>query len=387
MPSLANVLADIPFAGGYYASQDRRERQGAQQLQQVGLLAQLQAQMVGAQEKQRAAARNAQYQAGLRPDMTPEQRLAHAAQFMGPEALGRMDQGRLDREAGRTATAENARLQRESIAENARLQREAHANNIILQGNQAIERVREAERERRITKEDADRREAGMRENMARLVAQLRPPQQPQPLVPIVGDDGQPRLATREEAHGKTPWAAGSALDAKLTGKKQLADMVDRLAASYDTLENQGAVVSPKKNVLSNVWERTAASGIGQTVAGFAGTKAQRERDSIASARASLMAALKAATGMSAQQLNSNAELQFYMQMATDPTKSIEANRDALAYFDKTYNLGLGLSGDPQRSAPLSRSSAGPIRPQGYQGPDRRAPSDEPPPGAVRRVR
>ena len=346
MPS----LADIPFLSGYTHQNAINQQQGANQLRQVGLLAQLQQQMQAQQEKQKAADMEARFRAGLRPDMTPEQRLAHAAQFMGPEALGRMDQGHLDRDAGRTATAENARLQRE-----------AHANNITLQFEQAIDRVRVAERERRITKEDADRREVGMRESMARLVAQLRPPQQPQPLVPIVGLNGEPILATREEAHGKTPWAAGSKIESINAGKQQLKDTVDRLAASYDNLETQGAVVSPTKNALSNVWERAAASGPGQFVAGAVGTQAQSERDSIASARASLMAALKSATGLSAQQLNSNAELQFYMQMATDPTKSIEANRDALAYFDKTYGLGLGLSGDPVRIAPARQSTGGAI--------------------------
>lgn len=358
---MANALSGIPFLSGYQAQTDANQQQGVQQLAQAGSLMQILGAMQQQAEKQKAAQREAAFRAGLRPDMTPEQRLAHAAQFMGPEALGRMDQGHLDRTAQRETTAETARLQREAIAENQRLQREAQEKNIRLQGEQAIERVRESERERRITKEDADRRELGMRESMARLVAQLRPAPQPQPLVPIVGPNGEPILASREEAHGKTPWAVGSKIEAINEGKKQLKDTVDRLAVSYDNLEKQGAVVSPEKNVVSNVWERAAASGVGQTVAGFAGTKAQRERDSIASARASLMAALKSATGLSAQQLNSNAELQFYMQMATDPSKSIEANRDALAYFDKTYGLGLGLSGDPVRIAPARQNTSGAI--------------------------
>jgi hypothetical protein len=354
-------LQDIPFLSGYLATQQSNQQQGLNELKQAGGLMGLLGEMQKQQQAQQAAQREAQFRSGLRPDMTPEQRLAHAAQFMGPEALGRMDQGHLDREAGRTATAENARLQRESIAENARLQREAQAHNIQLQGQQAIERVREAERERRITKEEADRREAGMRESITRLIAQLRPAPQPQPLVPIVGPGGEPTLATREEAHGKTPWAAGSAIEARNTGKQQLKDTVDRLAASYDNLEKQGAVISPTQNALRNVWERTAASGPGQFVAGAVGTKAQTERDMIGSARASLMAALKSATGLSAQQLNSNAELNFYMQMATDPTKSVEANRDALAYFDKTYGLGLGITGDPARIAPARQSTSGAI--------------------------
>ena len=111
MPSLANVLADIPFAGGYYASQDRRERQGAQQLQQVGLLAQLQAQMVGAQEKQRAAAKLQAFEtarAQLGRNATPEQLVALASQHVGPDDLYKIGTASQDRAATRDNTRQIA---------------------------------------------------------------------------------------------------------------------------------------------------------------------------------------------------------------------------------------------------------------------------------------
>ena len=236
MPS----LADIPFLSGWTQQNAIGQQQGAQQLQQVGLLAQLQQRMQAQQEKQKAADMEARFRAGLRPDMTPEQRLAHAAQFMGPEALGRMDQGHLDRDAGRTATAENARLQREAIAENQRREREAQAHNITLQGQQAIERVRVAERERRITKEEADRREAGMRESTARLIASLRPEKAPEAPVSIY-DDASPtgfRYGTRAEAVGQAaPAPSAFQRRADEVGQRQNAadyalSLVDRLESS-----------------------------------------------------------------------------------------------------------------------------------------------------------
>jgi hypothetical protein len=76
--------------------------------------------------------------------------------------------------------------------------------------------------------------------------------------------------------------------------------------------------------------------------------------------RPAILAELKNATGMSAQQLNSNAELQFYIQMATDPARGMPSNRAALAYLDKKYNLGLGLKADPTVEAALAR--ANPVR-------------------------
>lgn len=352
---------DIPFLSGFNAQTQQNQQQSAQQLAQAGGLMQVLGQLRAQAEKEKAAQRQEQFRSAivaLGPNPTQEQLAGVSGQFVDdPAKLLAVQQGSLDRAAAREAAATTAAATREQTAATATANREA----MLERQRERIDANIEAARQRGVDAENLRRMTIAGQESLARLAAQLRPAPQPQALIPIVGEDGNPVLATRENAEGKTPWAVGSKIEAKNEGKKQLKDTVDRLAASYDNLEKQGAVVSPEKNVVSNVWERAAASGIGQTVAGFAGTKAQRERDSIASARASLMAALKSATGLSAQQLNSNAELQFYMQMATDPTKSIEANRDALAYFDKTYGLGLGLSGDPVRIAPPRQSAAGTI--------------------------
>lgn len=140
-------------------------------------------------------------------------------------------------------------------------------------------------------------------------------------------------------------------------GKTELAASLDALSSYYDNLEKQGAVIDPKQSTLKNIWERAATTGVGQSIAGFAGTKAQTERDKINQARASIMAGMKQATGMSAQALNSNAELMFYLQMATDPSKSIRANRAALAHLDRRFNLGLNLPGDPDEEKRLSNTA------------------------------
>lgn len=161
---------------------------------------------------------------------------------------------------------------------------------------------------------------------------------------------------------GKTPDAAKKD-QAKESGKTRLSSTVDDLSTAYDELEKMGAVIDPNKSSVKNAYERVAASGPGQLVAGAFGTPAQTQRDIINQRRAGLMANMKEATGMSAQSLNSNAELMFYIQMATDPTKSIQANRAALHYLDKTFGLGLGVNADKDtvdeigKVAPKNRSS------------------------------
>ena len=53
-----------------------------------------------------------------------------------------------------------------------------------------------------------------------------------------------------------------------------------------------------------------------------------------------LLQAIMKATGMSAKQMDSNAELKLYLSTATDPTKGLQANMEALDRIEKLYGSG-----------------------------------------------
>jgi len=61
-----------------------------------------------------------------------------------------------------------------------------------------------------------------------------------------------------------------------------------------------------------------------------AGTPEQSLRNEIQSARLRLLQGIKAATGMSAQELNSNVELQQWLDSVTNPANDVESNRKIL---------------------------------------------------------
>ena len=61
-----------------------------------------------------------------------------------------------------------------------------------------------------------------------------------------------------------------------------------------------------------------------------AGTPEQSLRNQIQSARLRLLQGIKAATGMSAQELNSNVELQQWLDAVTNPANDVESNRAIL---------------------------------------------------------
>jgi hypothetical protein len=159
---------------------------------------------------------------------------------------------------------------------------------------------------------------------------------------------------------GKEP---GAALRQNKTeaGKSQLADDLENLRASYVALDKMRAIPSTERNVLSNIGSATAASGVGQLLGRAGGTEAQVERDVINSARTRLVNSIKNATGMSAQQLNSNVELQTMLKSISDPGQSIQAALRIIGDIEDAYVKGDGKM--PKRGAAAAPAAAGALSP------------------------
>lgn len=130
------------------------------------------------------------------------------------------------------------------------------------------------------------------------------------------------------------------ATNTKAEAKTQLTDIVGSLKKNYETLKEQGGIVSTSESGFGNLGARLSSSGVGQALGGAVGAKTQEERQKIEQTRPLLLNLIKNATGMSAQQMNSNAEMQLYLNAATNPQLSYEANLEALKNLDKLYGLG-----------------------------------------------
>jgi len=155
---------------------------------------------------------------------------------------------------------------------------------------------------------------------------------------------------------GKEPGAAIRENKAE-AGKSQLADDLDNLRSSFATLDKMRAIPSTDRNALSNIASATAATGLGQAAGRFVGTEAQVEREVINSARTRLINSIKNATGMSAQQLNSNVELQTMLKSISDPAQPIQA---ALRIIDDIENAYVKGAGMPKKNAPAAGKPAAP---------------------------
>ena len=126
---------------------------------------------------------------------------------------------------------------------------------------------------------------------------------------------------------------------AKVAGAGDVSTETMKIKNSYDRLFTGGGITDPSLSKTQNLAARASSSAVGQAVGSAFGTQNATERDKIAQSRPLLMGAIMKATGMSAKQIDSNAELKLWLSTATDPNKSYEANMEALQNIENLYGL------------------------------------------------
>jgi hypothetical protein len=140
-------------------------------------------------------------------------------------------------------------------------------------------------------------------------------------------------------------------------GKETLGDILSTAETLVKDLKNTGGMSSTSAGALSNLITSTQTGTAGQFLGGVFGTEAQSKRDQLKSVRLQLLNAIKQATGMSAQQLNSNVELQTYLKSLGSEGMTAEANLAIIDNLSKTY-LGKGMA-PPDKPKPGATPSSG----------------------------
>lgn len=124
---------------------------------------------------------------------------------------------------------------------------------------------------------------------------------------------------------GKEPTAA--AKEQKIMGAEEaLKGELDNLRFAYGKLNEAKAIPSTERSGVSNLGSSAQASDTGQFLGKVFGTTEQSLRDNIKSSNLRLLQSIKNATGMSAQELNSNMELKTWIDSLTDPKTAYETN-------------------------------------------------------------
>lgn len=217
---------------------------------------------------------------------------------------------------------------------------------------QAMLEQRILDREQRAADASATRQQ---RAEAAREAAQLR-----RDLMAMQKQIADQASADRRYAVDNRPNPAAAKADAAAAKADEAKGQVDNVVATlnsyYDALDKNGGIVNPDKGVLSNLGASISSSGVGQAVGRAVGTENQSARNSIKQARPLLLQYIKNATGMSAQQMNSNVELKLWLEAATDPQLDVRANREALGRIQQM----IGTGGQPAAPAAPGASPAAP---------------------------
>lgn len=141
----------------------------------------------------------------------------------------------------------------------------------------------------------------------------------------------------------------------KRGAQERVTGQLNTLADLYKSLDKAKAIPSTKRSLQENVGAYIASTTPGQILGRMGGTTEQTTRDEINQIKPLLIQEIRQASAMGAKGMDSEKELRFYLQAATDPTRSIESNMAALEVLDKAYGLGANIKAPEEAREELKK--------------------------------
>ena len=136
-------------------------------------------------------------------------------------------------------------------------------------------------------------------------------------------------------------------------GQLALGDTISTAETLVKDLAKMGGMTSTSKGPLANLVTSLQTGTVGQMGGRVFGTSEQAKRDELKSIRLQLLNAVKEATGMSSQQLNSNVELKTYLDSLGSEGMTKEANLAILDNLSRRYLKGEAAQPAKNKSDPL----------------------------------
>jgi len=126
----------------------------------------------------------------------------------------------------------------------------------------------------------------------------------------------------------------------KEDANKRLSGVLAGMAEHYSILNAKKAIVNVDNTTSENIIASLGSSMVGQYAQKVVGTETQSLRNSIKNSQPLLINFIRQASEMGARGLDSEKELSFYLQAATDPTRDIQSNIAAMVILDEAYGTG-----------------------------------------------
>ena len=180
------------------------------------------------------------------------------------------------------------------------------------------------------------------------------------------GPTGAPLTAAPTPAQQQADAEAAAEQTSQANARQDVNGTLESMMAEYDNLYRLGAIVSTDRTGAQNVGAAAGASLPGRVAGRVLGLEAQTARDNIAAALPQIMLGLQTASGLSATQLNSNAELQFFKGVLGNPDASYQTVVDAIQRFQRFADSLLGGGDGAAPPAPRAPPQAGEVR-AGYR--------------------
>lgn len=185
------------------------------------------------------------------------------------------------------------------------------------------------------------------RMDMARLTAGLAASNRPEKNVTVLDTNtGMPFTMPQSQMQpGMTLYTPATAKayseqKNKVEGQANVSEQIQGLRNEYSALNKNMGIPSEQNRWGSNLGAKLSGTGVGQWIGQVAGTENATSRDVIRMSRPALMQSIVKASGMSAKQIDSNAEMKLMLDQATDPSAGYEANMKALNNLEKRFTGG-----------------------------------------------
>jgi hypothetical protein len=115
---------------------------------------------------------------------------------------------------------------------------------------------------------------------------------------------------------------------------------LNTLFGHYSKLDKWGAIQNIDETSMSNAFATARSSAGGQALGRLFGTEPQSVRQSIKNMKPILINTIRQASEMGARGIDSEKELEFYLQAATNEKADIQSNLAAIAVLDGAYGTG-----------------------------------------------
>jgi len=138
----------------------------------------------------------------------------------------------------------------------------------------------------------------------------------------------------------------------RVRGKAEVGEVIGNLASKYQNLASTGGMTSTKKGVMENIGSYLANTIAGQEIGKMTATQQQSLRNEIKSASPILLQSIKKATGMTAKEMDSNADVKRWMEAMSTTSFDIESVLGILKSLNKQFG-----SGDVIPSAPAAATN------------------------------